>query len=442
MKTVLFLGHDYHLKTKSSRFFIDLLKEKYDVSCVFFDPYTNRYSEDDVQKRYDFLVLWQIMPERYELEKRFQFEQGILIPMYDSVVESNIDWMQYCDFKALCFCKKLCEPLAQCGIDTMYVQYFIGFDGEFQPGNEESVFFWQRKESINTKTIELLLKNTDIKHLHLHKALDPLQSFELSKTLKWDVTFSDWFEQPEDYKKCVLNSALYIAPREYEGIGMSFLEAMAMGRCVIAPDNPTMNEYIEDGITGILYDEKDRKPIGEYDIKKIQKNAYEYSKEGYRKWETEKGKILEWMETKGDLPKYAVQYLPLVVGRQREKCKQNLYYSILNQWLALRQRDRNLDTFFEGKDIKTVAVYGMRDLGERLCEELSQSRVSVAYGIDKNPFDLKQEFEVLSPEDDLPQVDAIVVTSVFYFDEIQAVLEKKTDCPVISLQEIIERLGE
>jgi hypothetical protein len=35
---------------------------------------------------------------------------------------------------------------------------------------------------------------------------------------------------------------------------MSFLEAMAMGLCVVAPRAPTMSEYIEDGVNGLLYD--------------------------------------------------------------------------------------------------------------------------------------------------------------------------------------------
>ena len=39
---------------------------------------------------------------------------------------------------------------------------------------------------------------------------------------------------------------------------MTFLEAMAMGLAVVAPDRPTMNEYIRHGVDGYLYDP--RKP--------------------------------------------------------------------------------------------------------------------------------------------------------------------------------------
>ena len=46
---------------------------------------------------------------------------------------------------------------------------------------------------------------------------------------------------------------VYFAPRKYEGIGMTFLEAMAMGMCVVAENAPTANEYILSGKNGILY---------------------------------------------------------------------------------------------------------------------------------------------------------------------------------------------
>ena len=36
-KKMLFIGHAYHLKTKSSFFIIDLLKTKYDIDFFFFD---------------------------------------------------------------------------------------------------------------------------------------------------------------------------------------------------------------------------------------------------------------------------------------------------------------------------------------------------------------------------------------------------------------------
>lgn len=80
----------------------------------------------------------------------------------------------------------------------------------------------------------------------------------------------------------------------------------------------------------------------------------------------------------------------------------------------------------------------MAELGNRLFEELSGSTVSVDYGIDKDVCCTIARIDaVYSPEDDLPEVDAIVVTPYSSFDSIKGTLEKKIKCPIISLEEII-----
>jgi glycosyltransferase involved in cell wall biosynthesis len=88
-------------------------------------------------------------------------------------------------------------------------------------------------------------------HLHLTEATS-LPTAE--ETTQWNITTSRWFEQPSDYAVLLQRFQIYFAPRRFEGIGMSFLEAMALGMAVVAPNNPTMNEYLVSGHNGFLYD--------------------------------------------------------------------------------------------------------------------------------------------------------------------------------------------
>lgn len=62
-----------------------------------------------------------------------------------------------------------------------------------------------------------------------------------------------FWKSRQDYLRDLGKFQVYFAPRKYEGIGMTFLEAMAMGMCVIAENAPTANEYIISGRNGILY---------------------------------------------------------------------------------------------------------------------------------------------------------------------------------------------
>ena len=59
------------------------------------------------------------------------------------------------------------------------------------------------------------------------------------------------------------------------------------------------------------------------------------------------------------------------------------------------------------------------------------------YGIDKKADTIYAEFDVISPDEELEEVDAIVVTSITFFDEIEELLSKKVDCPIISLEDIL-----
>ena len=79
----------------------------------------------------------------------------------------------------------------------------------------------------------------------------------------------------------------------------------------------------------------------------------------------------------------------------------------------------------------------MSYVGETLLNELKNSTVEVSYAIDKNASNLCSEIDIFMPDADLRPVDAIVVTAVYFYDEIKADLVKRFKCPVISLKDII-----
>ena len=110
---------------------------------------------------------------------------------------------------------------------------------------------------------------------------------------------------------------------------------------------------------------------------------------------------------------------------------------VMNQWLIDKQEGKSLVDFFEDNGYKSIAIYGMSYLGERLMDELKDSSIEVRYAIDRNAENIYAGVEVKKPEDDLEEVDAVIVTAVFFFDEIEEQLEKILDCPIISLEDIV-----
>lgn len=103
----------------------------------------------------------------------------------------------------------------------------------------------------------------------------------------------------------------------------------------------------------------------------------------------------------------------------------------------MHQEGKGLEAYFKRNGYKRIAIYGMSYVGETLLEELKRTEVQVAYAIDQNKRNIPTDIEVVSAEDFLGDVDAIVVTAISFFDEIKDVLKDKVNCPIISLEDII-----
>lgn len=121
----------------------------------------------------------------------------------------------------------------------------------------------------------------------------------------------------------------------------------------------------------------------------------------------------------------------------QEKIKFKKYYKLLNHWLYLNQNNYSIETYFNIRKIKTIAIYGMGELGQRLLDELINSQVEILYTIDKAIKHSYKNIKVVSPPQKLSDVDAIIVTPIFKFNEIKKDLQKAYNCNVISLEDVI-----
>ena len=112
-------------------------------------------------------------------------------------------------------------------------------------------------------------------------------------------------------------------------------------------------------------------------------------------------------------------------------------FLMMNQWVKIKQDGKNLSSYFMNNGYRKIAVYGMSYVGETLLEELKDSAVEVVYGIDKNAEGIEAEVEIVSPDNDFKEVDAIVVTAISFFDDIEEKLSGRVNCPILSLEDIL-----
>jgi len=112
-------------------------------------------------------------------------------------------------------------------------------------------------------------------------------------------------------------------------------------------------------------------------------------------------------------------------------------FLMMNQWVKVKQEGKNLSEYFEKNGYRNIAIYGMSYAGETLLDEFKNTDIHVAYGIDKNADTIYADVDVVSMDDELKPVDAVVVTAVTFFDEIEERLSAGIGCPVISLEDIL-----
>lgn len=112
-------------------------------------------------------------------------------------------------------------------------------------------------------------------------------------------------------------------------------------------------------------------------------------------------------------------------------------FLMMNRWVQMKQEGKSLIDYFEKYNYRTIAIYGMSYAGERLMDEVRDSGITVRYGIDKNADGIYADIDIFSPDEQLQEVDAVIVTSIFFIDEIEKVLADQLSCPIISLEDIL-----
>lgn len=117
--------------------------------------------------------------------------------------------------------------------------------------------------------------------------------------------------------------------------------------------------------------------------------------------------------------------------------KNEAILKMFSQWILNKQEGRSIAGYLKEKGYNKIAIYGMSSAGERLLDDLKQTDIEIAYGIDQNADRIFSEVEVVSPDGNLEPVDAVIVTAIYNFDEIEEKLSDLIDCPIISLEDVI-----
>jgi hypothetical protein len=293
-----FLTHPHHQRTQT----FEWLKEAigHPVRTLYGDPETLRAYLPSLQTNPPkLLILFQL---EHLAAWASCFCPVLVFPMNDLTRMTpdaylaslrNVEWIS--------FSRALHQRLAGLGLSSRYLQYAPDPEAFPEASWEHGprAYFWERlPEDLSVQAAGEILRSLDVENLEVRQTKDPLLASREQGQGKSGV---EGWRTREEYLRFLSAFNVYVASRRHEGIGMAFLEAMAMGMCVVAENQPTANEYILSGKNGILYaggEERIYPPrrVSPEELARMGGEARETIRRIHEKWREKKSEIRKTVE--------------------------------------------------------------------------------------------------------------------------------------------------
>jgi len=310
--TIAYVDHSFHQTTKSTDFLPQILRRHGHTVDYFWDEAWRGRAHVawDSVASYDVVIMFQSYCPPPQSGFRRAHPNVIYIPMLDQfgqyqgpLFNLTSFWEPFQGSKVLNFSNALHSLTVGFGIVSHFARYYQpSVDYPEPPVKGLHGFFWLRRESeLPWRVVRNLIANAQFDSFHLHMATDPgtprAQLPSAQDIERHNITTSTWFEDKDDLNAQIGRANVFFAPRLEEGIGQSFLEAMARGQCVVAANHGTMNEYILPSVNGLLYDIKNPAPLDFSEIGELGRQAKKSAVIGRKRWENAEGDLVQFILT-------------------------------------------------------------------------------------------------------------------------------------------------
>jgi hypothetical protein len=128
-----------------------------------------------------------------------------------------------------------------------------------------------------------------------------------------------------------------------------------------------------------------------------------------------------------------------MINDYKKRMERNYSNMILfNDWLEFVYSGGSIEQYFHDNGYKKIMIYGNGYIGKRLQQALAGSEIEVAAVMDKSVV-ADGNGILIGTDSEIPNVDCMVITPVYYHDEIYAMLREKSNVPIVSIQTVIEK---
>lgn len=308
MKKLLFVDHSFHEKTRATIFLQELLARDFEVETIWDERWAAGHTPSAKQlnaRQADAIVFFQVLPTPRVL-RGLDCSNLTWVPMRDGLRynSSRLKRLSASSIKTLNFCREAHDFFTANGHPSLNAQYWPKPAPEFLRSERKQprIFFWPRRQEISWNTLKLLLGNyrpDGIVLRYASDAGDELPRPSADDIKEYRITLLNGWLEHSAYNAHLRECDVFMAPRPYEGIGQAMLEAMNHGLAVIAPNAPTMNEYVKHGHNGWLYTLSAPQPLDFSRWKEFGSVARTDVARGHDAWNTQVESVSHFIATPG-----------------------------------------------------------------------------------------------------------------------------------------------
>ena len=128
-------------------------------------------------------------------------------------------------------------------------------------------------------------------------------------------------------------------------------------------------------------------------------------------------------------------------GFKEVSSKMLLYFKLMNQWMFNIEDEISVANYFIKNNYKTIAIYGYGHFAKHLIYQLDNLGIEIKYVVDKYKLQQNIPYTTFSVDEELPEVDAMVITPFMEYASIRVHMKSKIKAAIVSIEEVVYEMG-
>lgn len=133
-------------------------------------------------------------------------------------------------------------------------------------------------------------------------------------------------------------------------------------------------------------------------------------------------------------------YKEKILANRRMSDKHLEMFLLMNRWFWNKRNGKKISDYLREKGYQSVIIYGMGYIGECLYSELKDDGVDVKYLVDNGKQTNRDGNKIYKLSEQMDGADVVIVTPIYYFEELEKKLSLKFKSTILSIADIIYRL--